>query len=89
MTWILTFMREENLASAKPAIVQKMIHYMEEAHKPHPNWPTPRKDRNYFLSHGIKLPSLIPWIIFFIRRTEGCQCPLPVSFLIESKEIRR
>ena len=34
---------DKNLASAKPAIVQKMIHYMEEAHKPHPNWPTPRK----------------------------------------------
>ena len=34
---------DKNLASAKPAIVQKMIHYMEEAHKPHPNWPTPGK----------------------------------------------
>ena len=34
---------DKNLASAKPAIVQKMIHYMEEAHKPHPNWPTPVK----------------------------------------------
>ena len=34
---------DENLVKVHPAIVQRMISYMEEAHEPHPNWPTPRQ----------------------------------------------
>ena len=37
---------DENLAEVHPGIVQRMISYMEEAHEPHPNWPTPRQNNN-------------------------------------------
>ena len=36
---------DENLAKIHPGIVQRMLSYMEEAHAPHPNWPTPRHKR--------------------------------------------
>ena len=36
---------DENLAKIHPGIVQRMLSYMEEAHAPHPNWPTPRQKK--------------------------------------------
>lgn len=33
---------DKNLASEHPALAQRLISYMEEAHIPHPNWKTPR-----------------------------------------------
>ena len=33
---------DKNLATAHPALAQRLISYMKEAHTPHPNWPTPR-----------------------------------------------
>ena len=33
---------DKNLASEQPALAQRLISYMEEAHIPHPNWKTPR-----------------------------------------------
>ena len=33
---------DNNLASEHPALAQRLISYMEEAHIPHPNWKTPR-----------------------------------------------
>ena len=55
---------DENLVKVHPAIVQRMISYMEEAHEPHPNWPTPGKRNNYTLLHGIMHPSFMPCMIF-------------------------
>ena len=37
---------DENLVEVHPGIVQRMLSYMEEAHEPHPNWPTPRQNNN-------------------------------------------
>ena len=31
-----------NLASEHPALAQRLISYMEEAHTPHPSWKTPK-----------------------------------------------
>ena len=36
---------DENLEKVHPAILQRMLSYMEEAHEPHPNWPTPRQKK--------------------------------------------
>ena len=36
---------DENLFKVHPAIVQRMLSYMEDAHEPHPNWPTPRQKK--------------------------------------------
>ena len=36
---------DENLVKLHPAIVQRMISHMEEAHEPHPNWPTPMQKK--------------------------------------------
>ena len=33
---------DRNLAKEQPALVQSLLAKMEEAHRPHPNWPTPR-----------------------------------------------
>ena len=33
---------DKNLATEHPALAQRLISYMEEAHTPHPNWITPR-----------------------------------------------
>ena len=36
---------DEDLVKVHPAIVQRMISHMEEAHEPHSNWPTPRQKK--------------------------------------------
>ena len=36
---------DENLASKQPAIAQRLISYIEEAHHPHPSWQTPRSKK--------------------------------------------
>ena len=33
---------DKNIASEHPALAQRLISYMEEAHTPHLNWKTPR-----------------------------------------------
>ena len=32
-----------NLIKKQPAVAQRMLSYMESAHVPHPNWPTPKR----------------------------------------------
>jgi len=32
-----------NLIKEQPAVAQRMLSYMESAHVPHPNWPTPKR----------------------------------------------
>jgi uncharacterized sulfatase len=32
-----------NLIKEQPAVAQRMLSYMESAHSPHPNWPTPKR----------------------------------------------
>ena len=32
-----------NLIKEQPAVAQRMLTYMESAHVPHPNWPTPKR----------------------------------------------
>jgi uncharacterized sulfatase len=34
-----------NLAKEQPALVQSLLAQMEEAHQPHPSWPTPRSKK--------------------------------------------
>ena len=33
---------DKNIASEHPALAQRLISYMEEAHTPHPSWKTPQ-----------------------------------------------
>jgi hypothetical protein len=33
---------DKNIASEHPALAQRLISYMEEAHTPHPSWKTPK-----------------------------------------------
>jgi uncharacterized sulfatase len=34
-----------NLIKEQPAVSQRMLSYIESAHSPHPNWPTPRSNQ--------------------------------------------
>ena len=43
MLWKTTLVNSEE--KVHPAILQRMLSYMEEAHEPHPNWPTPRQKK--------------------------------------------
>ena len=36
---------DQNLAKEQPALVQSLLAQMEEAHQPHPSWPTPRSKK--------------------------------------------
>jgi hypothetical protein len=36
---------DTNLVAEQPAISQRILSYMETAHVPHPNWPTPRSNQ--------------------------------------------
>jgi uncharacterized sulfatase len=36
---------DQNLAKEQSALVQSLLAQMEEAHQPHPNWPTPRSKK--------------------------------------------